>query len=355
MKPIRLLSAAEQVAAHLRGEILRGGLSGEMPGIHQLAAGLVANHKTVKTALGLLEKEGLLVPQGSGRARRVAELPGDAPVPSLRVAILNYDTPEMIERYVIELLHGLLGAGHNAFFSGKSLTEMGMDLRRVVKHVQRNEADVWVVIGGSRDVLEWFAASGKPVFALFGRRGGLPIAGAGPDKAQAFTAVTRHLVGLGHRRIVLLSRRERRLPQPGEGERAFLAGLRAHGIAVGSYHLPDWEETVEGFYTRLESLFQSSPPTALITDEAPFFLAAMQFLMGRGLRVPQDVSLVSADGDPGFAWFRTPVSHISWDSAPVVRSAVRWAANIARGKQDLRQILTKAEFVPGGTVGRVKA
>lgn len=355
MKPIRLLSAAEQVAAHLRGEILRGGLSGEMPGIHQLAACLVANHKTVKSALGLLEKEGLLVAQGAGRARRIASLAGDAPVPSLRVAILNYDPPDMIERYVSELRYDLQDAGHNAFFSGKSLTEMGMDLRRVVRHVQQNEADVWVVIGGSRDVLEWFAASGKPVFALFGRRGGLPIAGAGPDKTRAYTTVTRHLVGLGHRRIVLLSRRERRFPKPGASERAFLAELEAHGIAIGSYHLPDWEETVEGFHTRLKSLFQSTPPTALITDEAPFFLAAMQFLMGRGLRVPQDVSLVCGDGDPGFSWFSTPVSHISWDSAPVVLRTVRWAANIARGKKDLRQLLTKADFVAGGTIGPAKA
>lgn len=354
MKPIRILSAAGQVAAHLRGEILRGDLAGDMPGIHQLAAGLVANHKTVKAALMLLEKEGLLVPQGAGRARRIAALPGDAPVPSLRVAILNYDPPERIAGYVIELLHSLLDAGHSAFFSGKSLTEMGMDLRRVIEHVRQTEADVWVVSSGSRELLEWFAASGKPAFALFGRRGGLPIAGAGPDKNQAYTNLTRHLAGLGHRRIVLLVRGERRLPQPGASERAFLAELGAHGIAVGPYHLPDWVETVAGFHARLDSLFQTTPPTALITQEAPFFLAAMQFLMGRGLRVPRDVSLACADGDPGFTWFRPTVSHIAWDSAPVVRSAVRWAANIARGKKDLRQILTKAEFIPGGTIGPAK-
>lgn len=354
MKPIRLLSAAEQVAAQLRGEILCGELAGEMPGIHQLADGLVVNHKTAKAALVLLEKEGLISTQGAGRARRINPLSGDAPVPSLRLAILNYDPPDRIEPYDIEMLHALLDVGHSAFFSGKSLTEMGMDLRRVAEHVRQTEADAWVVIGGSREVLEWFAASGKPAFALFGRRGGLPIAGVGPDKVQVFAEVARHLIGLGHRRIVLMARSDRRLPQPGASERAFLAELAAHGIAVGPYHLPDWVETVAGFHARLDSLFQSTPPTALITDEAPFFLAAMQHLMGRGLRVPQDVSLVCTDGDPAFAWFRPSVSHIAWDSAPVVRRVVRWAANIARGKQDQRQILTKAEFVPGGTAGPAK-
>jgi hypothetical protein len=35
----------------------------------------------------------------------------------------------------------------------------------------------------------------------------------------------------------------------------------------------------------------------------------------------------------------------------VVRRVVRWAANVSHGKQDLRQSLTKAKFVPGGTIG----
>ena len=38
----------------------------------------------------------------------------------------------------------------------------------------------------------------------------------------------------------------------------------------------------------------------------------------------------------------------------MVRRIVRWAANVSRGKHDLRQTLTPAEFVPGGTIGPVK-
>ena len=67
----------------------------------------------------------------------------------------------------------------------------------------------------------------------------------------------------------------------------------------------------------------------------------MQFLLSRRLRVPEDVSLICTDGDPHFAWCRPPIAHIRWDTRPVVRRAVRWAANIARGKRDVRQTLTK--------------
>ena len=39
----------------------------------------------------------------------------------------------------------------------------------------------------------------------------------------------------------------------------------------------------------------------------------------------------------------------------MARRLVRWAYNIARGKDDRRQTLIKAELVEGGTVGRAPA
>jgi DNA-binding LacI/PurR family transcriptional regulator len=192
------------------------------------------------------------------------------------------------------------------------------------------------------------------VFALFGRRGGLPLAGTGPDKPCAIAATTRELIRLGHRRIVLMVRPRRRLPQPGEQEKAFLAELESHGLAVGDYNLPAWEETPEDYHKCLEELFRVTPPTAMIIDEAPFFFAAQQFISRRGLRVPEDVSLVATDPDPAFHWCRPSVAHITWDSDPVVRRVVLWAANVSRGKEDRRQTLTPAAFVEGGTIAQAR-
>jgi len=57
MQPFTVLSAAEQVAKHLRAELLRGSLSGTMPGVYPMAAELGAelavNHKTVDAACQL--------------------------------------------------------------------------------------------------------------------------------------------------------------------------------------------------------------------------------------------------------------------------------------------------------------
>jgi DNA-binding LacI/PurR family transcriptional regulator len=353
MPMIRVLSAVEQVAGRLREELLREHRCGLMPGVDRLAVDLGVSRKTVEAALQMLEREGLLVPQGVGRRRRI-ELPaGEKSAHGLRVAILLNEPIDRRLDYMAEVEHKLLKAGQTAFYPDKCLSDLGMDPRRVARMVEQNEADAWVVLGGSSGVLAWFAAQQVPAFALFGRRRGLPLPGVGPDKPPAMAAATRALIHLGHRRIVLLARVGRRLPEPGATERAFLGELAAAGISPSAYHLPDWEVSIKGFHTRLDSLFRLTPPTALIIQEAAFYVAALQFCANRGLRVPQDVSLVCTDADPAFLWCQPSVAHIRWDSRPVVRRIVRWAANVSCGHEDLRQTLTPAEFVPGGTIGPV--
>lgn len=346
-----LLSASEQVAKHLREQLLLGVWNNGIPGANKLAVKLGVNHKTVKAAMRQLEHDGMLVNQGQRCRRQIAVSKGEVPTRQWRVAMLVCEPADLRLNYHVELQYRMMEAGHIAIDPGKCMLELEMDVRRIARLVERTKADAWVVAGGSREVLEWFSSQSLPAFALFGQRRGLPMAGVGPNKPPTYAAATRHLIELGHRRIVLLAQRARRLPEPGESERSFLAVLTEHGIPLGSYHLPDWEDTIDGFFRRLDSLFQVTPPTALIIDEAPLFLGARQYISDRGLNVPGDVSLICTDNAPYFEWCRPSVAHIRWDSQPVVRRIVRWAANVSCGKKDIRQLHTKAEFVPGGTIG----
>jgi hypothetical protein len=352
---LRIISGSDQVVGFLRQGLLAGRWSGEMPGRNKLAAEIGVSGRLVEAALVRLEGEGLLVGQGSRRRRRVAEgVAAGAPKPAMRIAFLGGDAEDRNLGYVVDLQHRLAEVGHIPLFGGKSILELGRDLGRIAREVGKTGADAWVVNSAPRDVLEWFAAGERPAFALFGRRQGLDIAGAGPDKPTAFAQSVRHLAGLGHRRIVLLTRPARRLPQPGLSEQRYLAELKACGIPPSAYNLPDWEESALGFHGRLDELFRVTPPTALIVDEVPFFMAAMHFCASRGIRVPADVSLVCTDPDPAFEWCVPSIAHITWDSRPVVRRILQWADNISLGKEDRRQTESKAKFVAGGTVGRAR-
>lgn len=358
----RFTTITEQVADYLRAEMSRGRWGVVLPGVPRLAEHLGVNHKTIATALAQLEREGLLLGQGAGRKRLIVPPAANVAHP-LRVGMLVYEPADHLLGYIVEIRHALAAAGHDAIVvseleraqveegNPQALTDPAKRVARIRRIVKQTAADAWVVMAGSRETLEWFSQQPTPTMALFGRRRGLPIAGTGPNKPGVMAVATRVLIELGHRRIVMLCRRMRRLPQPGAAERAFLGELAAHGIEPGAFHLPDWEESIDGFHAVLESLFRLTPPTALIIDEVPFFAATQQFLARRRIQVPEEVSLICTDPDPSFVWARPSIAHIRWDSRPVERRIVRWAAAVSRGQRDLRQISTPAEFVAAGTIG----
>ena len=353
MPSLRILTAPEQVADHLREELIRQRWRETMPGIHRLSSELGLPRKPVEAALLLLEREGMLQSQGSGKRRKIV-LPEHTSPPSMRVAILLGDINDRQTGYMVDLQHRLIETGHSVSYCLPPKGPAEGYKSRITRLVARTPADAWIVVAGSHAVLTWFVEKEVPVLALFGRRRKLPLAGVGPEKADAYTEATRRLIQLGHRRIVLLARRARRLPEPGAAEQAFLDELQANGIEPSTYNLPDWQESVEGFHARLESLFELTPPTAFIIDEVPLLVAAQQFFAFKGISAPRDISLICLDPDPAFSWCRPSMAHVHWDPTPVVRRIVNWANNIARGKDDRRQSFTKAKFIEGGTIGPAK-
>ena len=126
--------------------------------------------------------------------------------------------------------------------------------------------------------------------------------------------------------------------------------LEKSGIKTSEFNLPEWEETKEGYNKILNSLFKITPPTAIIADEAFMYTAALQHLSSIGLRVPKDVSLICTDNDPNFEWCTPSVSHIKWDTRPVIRRIIRWANNISNGNNDIKQSVVVADFVTGQTI-----
>ena len=352
MRKANLKTIAEQVAEHLKQELNRRRWTDTMPGKHQLAGELGVNNKTVERALRQLEKEGVLINQGAGKRRLIKNSRETQNAHKLRVALFLLDEIDRHDYYAIELYHTLEEAGHVPFHTDRPSSYFGEKITQLPRYVKKAGADAWIIVSGSRPVLEWFSSQKIPAFALFGRHGGLPIASTGPDKAPAVSAATTRLIDLGHRRISLLCRTQRRLPAPGESERIFLQCLEKAGITTSKFNLPDWTESKEGFLAMLDSLFGPTPPTALIVDEAFLYNATYYFLSNRGLNVPRDVSLICTDHDPHFAWCEPSVAHIRWNYRKVILRTVRWLEKIGDGHNNHRHSRTKAEFVEGGTIGK---
>lgn len=321
-----------------------------MPGRNRLAVELGVNHKTVKAALAILELEGLLEARGPGRKRSIL---GDAPALPVarRIMLLVYEKSDLHADYLLAIIHRLHAAGHWAGFAPKTLGELGMDVTRVARFVAKTEADAWVVVSGSKDIIEWFSSQPLPAFALFGRASKISIASAAPEKTNALLDLVDRLVGLGHRRIVMLAREDRRKPTPGAIELKYLARLEAHGIRTGPYNLPDWGNDPDALVQSLDLMFRHTPPTALIVDDLLIFPALVQHLARLGISAPQSVSLACMDSSETFEWYRPSVTHIAWNHSAVINRVVGWANQMSRGKADRRLTHIRATLFPGGTIG----
>lgn len=347
MPEFRVLSPSEQIAEYLRDELLKRRWSDEMPGMPALAAELAVDHKTIGRAMALLEEEGLLKSQGPGRRRKIV-LTSDHARPELRIGLLDMDQFSRDRR----LTQDLEQVPYTIVTSPKTLvSDLKMDLKRIKRHVKSFSVDAWIVYAGGRDVLEWFAEQPLPTFAMFGFMSELPIAGAGPYSPAGYQECVRELVALGHRRIVMLTPRHTRLPKPTHALNVFLESLEEAGITTGSYNLPDWEPGGDGLHALLESLFKFTPPTVLIINDKVTFSAVLQFLLARGIRVPQDVSLVCHEHINAFNWCENPIAYIHWDWAPVSRRLRNWMKNVSLNKEDTRQTFVTPSFLPGRTLG----
>jgi DNA-binding LacI/PurR family transcriptional regulator len=351
IKP-KFLTITEQVATHLRAQIESGRWTLWMPGRHELAKELEVSNQTAESALVLLEKEGVLEAQGTGKRRKVILPESEKSIPQLRIAMLLWRRHGPYGPYISVLQHRLLEAGHQPFPTSKGLMELGMDLRRVKRMVEQTKADAWIVHAASREIYNWFAEQPFPVFGFLGSFRGLPIAATGPNFGPPFRECTETLVRLGHRRIVMIARPNRRLPRPEHPETEFLDVLETHGIKTSEYHFPLWPSNdSEGLHACLKTIFGATPPTALIVQEAKVFVAVQQFLASLGISVPRDLSLICPDGDAVLDWQQPSAAQFKADSSPWVSRTVRWADNVRKGKDDRRQTLYPARFVPGGTIG----
>ena len=350
VRALRIRSASEQLADFLMEEIRNRTWTGAMPGENWLVSHLQVGRDTVRAAMVHLEEAGVITSQGKGLRRQIV-MNSDGFAKDYRVTLVLHSAKDRHEELFHDTVFHLTQRGYQVDVAPRSLMELGMKPERVAKMALQVKTDAWVVIAASSDVLEWFEAQPIPAFAMFGRFSRRSIAGIGPDKLPAYEAALHRLVELGHRRIVILLPEEVRLPKPGLVAKRVLEVMEAHGIAIGAYHLPDWERGPTGLRKCLDRLFDLTPPTALFIEEASEFIAVQHHLAKRGIFAPKDVSLICSDDSTLFEWCDPPASCIRWSARTVVNRVVNWVSNVASGKEDRRRNLFEAEFIEGGTIG----
>jgi len=176
-------------------------------------------------------------------------------------------------------------------------------------------------------------------------------------------ACGRHLLALGHRRIAILgiglgevAQRVRpesawatRFVNVRERAKGYLAALAEAGVPEEDTPIMAVRNDGENIAEALELLFDGRQPrpTALLAMSDKVGLAALDWLVERGLRVPEDVSLVGFDGVPEAADSVPPLTTVEQPFRQIAERSV--AAILDDAMPTGREVLPLTLLVRGST------
>jgi LacI family transcriptional regulator len=134
------------------------------------------------------------------------------------------------------------------------------------------------------------------------------------DDEHAAAEVADLLADLGHRRIGLIAG-PRDQAQAGWRQKGFERALRARGLALDPRWVAQGDFNFESGLEAAEQLLsQRSRPTAVFASNDDMALALLATAQRRGLRVPQDLSIVGFDD--------SPAARLVWPALTTVRQPV---------------------------------
>ncbi|MFN8223236.1 MAG: LacI family DNA-binding transcriptional regulator [Gaiellales bacterium] len=139
----------------------------------------------------------------------------------------------------------------------------------------------------------------------------LPVTSVGVDERFSGRLATDHLLSLGHRRIGFAAGEEWALPAR-QKLRGRADALRAAGIDPAP-HVAHTQFTVAGGRAALRELMAepASAPTGVICSNDLIAIGVIQEAATRGLRVPDDLSVVGFDGIDAARWLRPSLTTVA--------------------------------------------
>ena len=303
-------SLVAQTVVFLSARIASGEWCDFLPSERALCELLQVSRNTLRAALAQMAAAKKIRPQ-HGTGNRILVGRGRA-VRRSRAQDVALLTPEPIER--LRPMQSLWIDDMRAL-----LSERGFRLRVIHGHqyfaatpaaalrklVARNPHGCWILLLAGEHVQRWFGASGIPCLVAGSTYAGVDL----PFRDLDHRVMCRHaagiLLGLGHRRLVMLTQKSRKAGDVAS-ENGFVEGARQsrheNTEAVIIYH----DETIASVAQAVRRILKLQPrPTAIMVVHPHYYLAVASRLALEGVRIPQEISLISRDDDP-FLSFLVP-------------------------------------------------
>lgn len=225
---------------------------------------------------------------------------------------------------------GITGSGYHTLVCG--IGHDGEEATAVITELRQRRVDCLISLGDAVDDETLRHAAGRlPVLVLL--RAVTGVCHLTFDNRAAAALATKHLLDLGHRRIVHLTGTTRNCDAPAR-IRGFYDALSAAGLTVGDGDVLEGDYTESSGYLRTRSLLDRqvigpTGVTAVFCGNDQIAIGATAALHEAGLRVPDDVSLVGFDDQPVAAYLSPPLTTVRQPAHEIGHAGARMALAMA--------------------------
>jgi len=254
-----------------------------------------------------------------------------------RPALLDLVFNQLGSPWAVEIIRGVEEEAHTAGVGTvvSAIHGRSGDAREWVRGLRARASDGVILVTSALSSLhEELSVLGVPLVVVDPDGSpGLDVPTIGAANWSGGLAATQHLLSLGHRRIGLIAGPPRLLCSRArlDGYRAALEGA---GVTPDEALVVPGDFRPEAGYAGCRALLDlPEPPTAVFAASDQMALGAVEALRGRGLRVPQDMSVVGFDDLPEVRWSAPPLTTVRQPLADMGALAVRTVLRLTRGEQ----------------------
>lgn len=356
MNPIPLrLSLVAQTRAILQKNIEVGTWGQWLPNELTLSAHLQISRVTLRAALAQLATE-KIISSGRGRRRRIlVRAKKTAGIRSNRILLLTPIPLEAMPRFELywidDIREHLAEAGFHLEIRQNSRCFSANPQGALEDLARQSSAAGWVLFQATAPVQKWFSQRRVPAVIAGSRYKGINL----PFVDIDYRALCRHAVGRflarGHRRLAFVN------PHSGlvgdlDSEQGYLEAIQASAAGGARGCILRHNYTTDDICRRINTLLtQPDRPTAFLVSKAFHALTVFGHLQRRGLRVPEDCSLISRDNEAYLAHTIPAITRYAANPETLAKKISRLLLEmISSGITVTRECRIMPAFVPGGTL-----
>lgn len=356
LKAPERLSLSARVAETLRNAIAEGAWTDYLPSERRLCEMLKVSRPTIRTALSLIAKDGLIEIHQGRRNRLVRPAESTSQHQSRFVGLV---TCEPVSHFSLATYQGISemrahltehGIATEFLVCPRGSAHLGR--RKVEKFIRQYQVSCCLLLSVSRELQEWFSSQSVPALVLGSCHPAVKL----PSLDIDYRSVCRHAAGVflgkGHRQLALV------VPSSGmagdlASQQGFLEAVnqRARGSDARATIVLH-NGTAEHITAKLDALFRSDqPPTALLVAKPQHVFAVLIYLLKHGLDVPDTVSFIARDQEYMLNTVDPPIAHYMLDKGTLATPLSRLMLQmVSQGYLTREQSLISPTYFAGGTV-----